>query len=160
MTNKELLEALAEIEQLKRDLGRKPLVIKVPQGSGPTAPGTRGRCVVCDKEFEADDTIRRCAKSVAIARVRNGETVTTHHTKGYRVCFHCSPWTWDWQLDRYAENIGAWPEHWKSGADTGVRGTKSVPFNRTVFELDLRDKTPDEEYLEDRIAKLERILKK
>lgn len=159
MTGKELLDITEEILQLKRALGLiPPRVIHVPKGTSPTTcrSGTAGRCVVCDKEYTAEDTIRRCCKEVTTVNKR-GNKVTS--TVGLRVCFRCSPYIWDWQLNRYAQPVESWPEHWKQGTDTGVFGSKTSR-TRSVFELDLREKTEDEQYLEDKIAKIEAQIKR
>lgn len=127
MTGKELMDALEEIQQLKRALGLERRVIKVPKGTtGRVEAGTKGRCVVCDKEYEAVDCIRRCVRTNLI-RVKDE---LREITIGYRVCYHCSPWTWDWQLERFNIGIDCWPERWLAGEDNSTLcgvGTKSVP---------------------------------
>lgn len=147
------LEILEEIQRLRRALGLEQRVIKVPAGSGRTEHGTRGRCVVCDKEYEAADTIRRCCRDTMIVIKGEKKRITI----GYRVCYHCSPYTQDWQLERYAENVHSWPEHWKGFKDTGVYGSKSVDPTRgsRLDELNQYYEDEDMAYLDTQIKLIE-----
>ena len=102
------LDILVEIEELKVKLyGR---TIKVPKGTtGRCMKGSPGRCAVCDKEYKASDCIRRCCWDDLVV-IKGEKTLVV---RGYRVCYHCSPWTWDSQLEMYAIDIDLWPESWR-----------------------------------------------
>lgn len=156
MTPKELLDIMDEIQKIKLELyGR---VIKTPKGTGRCEPGTRGRCVVCDKEYEASETIRRCCKDRMIVK-RDGTKMIA--VVGYRVCYHCSPWTYDWQLELYSQDCLAWPEHIKRHEDTGVfdhtrtDNLSVMPGKDRLAELNHYFEDDELAYLDTRIKVLE-----
>lgn len=151
-TFSEIAEALIEIEQLKKKLGLIPKqrVVKVPAGTdlGRCEPGTKGRCFVCDQPYSAYDCIRRCCVTHPSGAVT-----------GYRVCYKCSPYAYDWQLERYAINPTYWPYAWSSNQDSGTFGSKSVTNTNRVEELGAFYEDEELSLLDTKIKVLEGKLK-